>query len=103
MTSAGRAYVAAGTLLVFFVLWAAIAASPWRTQQPDPRLQALGAREARVRQAALAAQAGHAARWDAYRAALRTRRADAATLAAAQAPQVVRVVRLPPATTTRSS
>lgn len=103
MTSAGRAYVAVGTLLVFLVLWAAIAASPWRSARPDPRVEALAAREAVLRQAAVAAQARYAARWDAYRSALASRRAATATLAAAPAAPVVRVVQIPPAATTRSS
>lgn len=103
MTSAGRAYVVAATLFVFFVLWAAIAASPWRSARPDPRVAALTAREASLRQAAADAQARHAVRWAAYRAALASRRADATTLAAARAQPTVRIVQLPAATTTRSS
>lgn len=102
MTSLGRTYVVAGTLVVFFVLWAAIAASPWRTAQADPRAEALAQREALVRREAIVAQQLHRQRWDAYRAALVGRRAVQASVDAAPAP-TVRMVQLPPVATTRTS
>jgi hypothetical protein len=100
MTSLGRAYIAATTLLVFFVLWAAIAASPWAAAKPDPRFAALARREALVRQAAQAAERAYDARWAGYRRAVAERSATRATPAAS--PQV-RIVQLPPVATTRSS
>lgn len=100
MTSLGRTYVAAATTLVFFVLWAAIAARPWATQTPDPRVGALARREAIVRRAAQQAQEAYVARWDAYRRELAARKAQSAVTAAAPP---VRVVQLPPVATTRSS
>ena len=103
MTSLGRTYVAAGTLLAFLLLWAMVAASPWATTT-DPRTAALARREALVRREAAAAQQAYAARWAGYRAALAERRALQASVQApvAPAPQV-RIVQLPPVATTRSS
>lgn len=100
MTSLGRAYVAATTLLVFFVLWAAIAASPWAADEPDPRLADLARREAIVRQAARAAESAYDARWARYGRAVAEQSATRATPVAS--PQV-RIVQLPPVATTRSS
>lgn len=100
MTSLGRTYVAATTLLVFFVLWAAIAASPWATVKPDPRLAALARREAIVRQAAQAAERAFDARWARYGRAVAEQNAIRAAPAAS--PQV-RIVQLPAVATTRSS
>jgi hypothetical protein len=126
MTShTGRLYALALALVVFFVAWAAVAAHPWAKAAPDPRLQALAAREARLRQEAKLVNRVVADRWAAYRSALRLRKAQiteakariAATQAAARttvsaaqaaAPAVssapsVRVVTLPPLTVTRTS
>lgn len=100
MTSAGRIYVAIGTVLVFFVLWATVAAHPWATATTDTRVAALARREAVVRREAALAQQRYAARWAAYRATLKER----AVLAAATpvAPRV-RIVTLPAVATTRTS
>ena len=103
MTSPGRLYVVAGTLLAFFLLWAGIAASPWRIAQPDPRVEALARREAVVRRSAAAAELRHAQRWADYRTALAARRQAQPVQAAAAAQPTVRVVQLPPVATTRSS
>lgn len=92
-----RLYAAAAALLVFFVLWAAIAAHPWR-ESADPALAALDRYEQRLRaDAALVRR-------------LVRRRLDAGSGSAAQVPSraapsvpSVRVVTLPPATMTRSS
>jgi hypothetical protein len=126
MTShSGRLYAVALTLVVFFLAWAVVAARPWAKAAADPRLQALVAREARLRHDAKLVDRIVAARWTAYRAALRVRETQiaaatdriAAARAAAQ-PQVasvsaaapaataapaVRVVNLPPLTITRTS
>lgn len=100
MTSLGRTYVAVTALLVFLVLWAAIAASPWAAAKPDPRLEALAKREALVRRAARAAEREHEARWARYGRAVADRRA---TRPASVASPQVRIVELPPVATTRSS
>jgi hypothetical protein len=126
MTShTGRLYALALALVVFFLAWAAVAAHPWAKAASDPRLQALAAREARLRQEAKLVNRVVAERWTAYRAELRMRSTQiaaakariAAAKAAAQA-QVsytqaaapaasaapsVRVVTLPPLTITRTS
>ncbi len=104
MTSpAGRIYVVGLSLLVFFVLWATVAARPWASTATDPRVAALRQREARIeRQAAAAAQLV-AVRWAAYRAALAERRALARATPAPTAPPRVRVITLPPLVSTRTS
>ena len=73
MTSViGRFWAAAVALVVFFVLWAALAARPWvsASTPTDPRLVALQAREQKVQTQALAAQKTLNKRWAAYRSAL---------------------------------
>lgn len=100
MTSLGRTYVAAATMLVFFVLWAAIAARPWAASTPDARVDALARREAVIRRAAQQAQEAYTARWDRYRRALAAQQPRSAVTAA---PPPVRIVQLPPVATTRSS
>jgi len=40
-----RLYALALALVVFFVTWAAVAAHPWATAKPDPRVAALAARD----------------------------------------------------------
>jgi hypothetical protein len=103
--------VTVAALLVFFVSWAAIAAKPWATAKPDPRLAALASRERQLRADARLVQQVVAQRTAAYRTALSARKAQIAaaqarTLQAAvrtsAAPQV-RVVNLPPLTITRTS
>jgi hypothetical protein len=100
MTSAlGRLYVVAGSLLVFFVLWAGIAAHPWASTAPDPRLAALDRREARIRRESAAAQALVAQRWATYRSQV----ASQAAAVAATPPPAVRIVTVPAVTSTRTS
>jgi hypothetical protein len=124
----GRLYALALALVVFFLAWASIAARPWQKAAPDPRLQALAAREARLRHEAKLVNRVVAARWTAYKAAVRLRnvqiaaakariaaaraaaqrQAAAAQVAAVAAPSAaaapsVRVVSLPPLTITRTS
>lgn len=102
-----RTYAVALALVVFFLAWATIAAHPWGAPRPDPRLVALQAREQRLRADAKLVTRIVEQRNAAYRVALRARRAAIAdvrsqALVAAQAP-TVRVVTLPPLTTTRTS
>jgi hypothetical protein len=71
-----RLYVAAATLLAFFVLWTSIAAKPWATAKrpaADPRLVALTVREHRLRAEALAVKRVVAHRWKLYERRLRAR------------------------------
>jgi hypothetical protein len=97
--------------VVFFVTWAAVAAKPWATTKPDPRIAALAQREQRLRADAKLVEQVVAQRMAAYQTALKQRRAQIAqvqarSLQAAQAPATaasVRVVQLPPLTVTRSS
>jgi hypothetical protein len=88
MTShAARLYVAAGSLLAFFLAWAGIAAHPWTSQSSatSAQAQAVATYQLRLqRDAALIRQLS--------------------ALQPASAPtQQVRVVTLPPLTTTRTS
>ena len=116
MTShVGRLYALALALVVFFLAWAAIAARPWATATPDPRLPALGAREAQLRHEAtlvrqLVAPAlgrlPRAARARTRRSRPRStplRRAARRRRRSAPARPPVRVVTLPPLTITRTS
>jgi hypothetical protein len=110
MTShVGRLYSIALALFVFFLTWVMIGARPWAASgsQGDPRLAALEKREQRVRRQNVVVQKLVQRRWAVYRAQLRQRRsqiaaANQAQAAAAQAPQV-RIVSLPPVTSTRTS
>ena len=99
MTShTGRLYVAAIGLLAFFVLWAAIAAHPWRATAADPRLTALAQREQLLRrEAALVHQIVRQRTSAAKAATQRARQIAAAT------PAPVRIVNLPPLVITRTS
>jgi hypothetical protein len=122
----GRLYSLALALLVFFVLWAGIAAHPWVAAGTDPRMAALVAREQRLRQDSVIVKKLVAARWAVYRVQLAERNAviaaaaqrqsqlNAASAAAAQTPvavvgpssspsPAVRIVNLPPLTITRTS
>ena len=115
-----RLYAVAIAVVVFFVSWAAVAAKPWATATPDPRLAALTQREQRLRADAKVVQQVVDQRLVAYRIALKARRAQIATaqarraqIATAQARSLqvaqatvapaVRVVNLPPLTITRTS
>lgn len=115
MTDAShRFYAVVLALVIFFVTWAAVAAKPWATAKPDPRIAALAQREQRLRAEAKLVEQVVAQRMTAYQAAVKQRRAQIAqvqarSLQAAQAAQApattasVRVVQLPPLTVTRSS
>ena len=88
MTShVGRLYSLALALVVFFLAWAVVAARPWAPSAAQPRLQALAAREARLRREAQLVNRIVAAR-------ARAHHAPAAA---------VKVVNLPPLTITRTS
>lgn len=100
-SSVGRVYVVACSLLVFFVLWAFVAAHPWATAAPDARLAALDARQQRLGAQLAQAQAELVSSWASYRAADAKRKTAVST--AASATPVVRVVQLPPLATTRTS
>lgn len=94
----GRLYALALALVVFFLAWAVVAARPWTTAAtPDPRLRELAAREAQLRVEAARVRTIVAARWSAYRKALRQRQAAPAATPAVQ------VVTLPPHVITRTS
>jgi hypothetical protein len=106
-----RIYAAAIAVVVFCVSWATVAAKPWATAKPDPRVAALAQREQRLRTDAKLVQRVVDHRLAAYRIALKARnaqiaaaraRSQQAALAAAAAP-TVRVVNLPPLTVTRTS
>jgi hypothetical protein len=120
MTShTGRLYSLALALLVFFVVWAGIAARPWASANADPRLRALAAREQQLRRDSALVRSIVNARWNVYKVQLaqrkltialaRQRQATVATppatapLPAAGPQPVVRVVSLPPLTITRTS
>ena len=118
-----RLYAVVIAVVVFFVSWATVAAKPWATAKPDPRLAALAQREQRLRADAKLVQQVVDSRMAAYHLALKARKAQIAAVkaqaAAAQAarsqasqstagsPQstapAVRVVNLPPLTITRTS
>jgi hypothetical protein len=99
---ATRVTVLVVAVLVFVLTWAVVAARPWVTAKPDPRLAALAQREQ-----ALRADAKLVGQIVAARAAVSRATANAAgnrslTSASTAAP-VVRVVNLPPLTITRTS
>lgn len=116
-----RAYAAAGALLVLFLAWAAISASPWAsaTARVDPRVAALQRREAALRHEAVLVRRMVRHRWAVYRVRLarrnheialveqRHQRAVDASRAAAAARMVsapsASVVTLPALTVTRTS
>lgn len=105
MTSpVGRLYATALALVLFFLTWAVVAAQPWTSAAPDPRLRALAVREASLRVEAQQVNEVVARRFTHYRRALAARRRELAAAAAAPAPAAaVRVVNLPPITITRTS
>lgn len=119
-----RLYAIVIAVVIFFVSWAAVAAQPWATAKPDPRLAVLAQREQRLRADAKLVQQVVNNRMATYRQALRTRNAQIAAakaqFAAAQARSLqvsqstatspsyaaapsVRVVNLPALTITRTS
>jgi hypothetical protein len=94
-----RLYTAAATIIVFFVAWAGITARPWVTPAADPQVAALAQRQQRLQRDAKLVQLIAARRTAANRAAQIAARA---ATQAAPAP-TIRIVHLPPITTTRSS
>lgn len=105
-----RVYAVVLALVVFLVSWAAVAAKPWATAKPDPRLAQLALREQRLRADAKLVQQVVDRRMAAYRVQLRTRQAQIASAQARSlqvsqptAAPAVRVVNLPPLTITRTS
>jgi hypothetical protein len=105
-----RLYGLALALVIFFLGWAVVAAHPWATQAADPRLKALGKREAQLRSDARAVRKVVAARWAHYRVELKLRRAEIAKVSAANAAAMqtaaagpVQVVSLPAHVITRTS
>ena len=77
-----RLYVFSITLLLFFVLWALIAAKPWaaRSGTSPAVLKALNARERRLQHEARVVERTVHRRWAAYRHKLRARQAQIRTL-----------------------
>ena len=124
-----RLYVFSITLLVFFVLWAVIAARPWAARSgTNPALRTLAVRERHLRHEARVVEKTVRRRWADYRRRLHAREAQihalerrhAALLAAANVaaraasssapasrvvtlPPQVRVVTLPPVGPSTSS
>jgi hypothetical protein len=115
-----RLYALAGAILVFLVSWAAAAAHPWqqthRVEATDPRVAALSLREKHLRSESVRVEQIVDRRWAHYRHALATRRKEIAAakrqqralLASSSSPFAsaapsVRVVTLPPLTTTKTS
>ena len=108
-----RLYVLVAGLLLFFVLWATVAAHPWgRTAAQDPRIAALAARQQQIALESRRVKLVLDRRFAAYRAALRIRQSkNAAAAAVVQTMPVsatvsspaVRVVNLPPLVVTRTS
>ena len=96
-----RLYALALALVVFFVTWAAVAAHPWATAKPDPRVAALAAREQKLRREATLVRRVVGRRLADYRVALDRRQAEIAVAQAAAPP--VRIVNLPPLVITRTS
>lgn len=111
----GRLYSLALALIVFFVLWAGIAARPWASPGADPRAAALTAREQQLRRDAVLVKRVVERRWAVYRVQLAQRNTAIAaarrrlSAAAASVSNVsstgpaVRIVNLPPLTITRTS
>jgi hypothetical protein len=120
----GRLYALALALVVFFLAWAVVAAHPWATTAPDPRLRVLTVRETQLRHEAKLVQKVVARRWATYRAQLKARQAEikrvvaanaaaaaaaqqaaaaAAAVPAAPASAPVQVVNLPAQVVTRTS
>ena len=87
-----RVYVAAVTILVFFVLWAVIAAKPWADAATrhtlDPKLAALDRRQRRLEEEARLVKQTLDRRWSEYRSRLRRREAQIRRLKHRHAQQV---------------
>lgn len=75
-----RLYVVSIAVLVFFVLWAIVAAKPWAAQASsrpavDPRLAALARQERRLRHESVVINKTLSRRWSDYRRRLKARQA----------------------------
>jgi hypothetical protein len=88
----GRLYALALALVVFFLAWAVIAAHPWATTSPDPRLRALALRQAQLQREAKLVRKVVAERWAKYRVELKARRAEIARVNAAAAAAAAQAV-----------
>lgn len=76
-SSLGRLYATVLALVVFFLVWAVIAARPWVRESEgttDPRLVALTAREQRLHRDAIAIKKIVDRRWATYRVELAHRK-----------------------------
>jgi len=115
-----RLYALAGAILVFLLAWAVVAvAHPWQAPAKaapnDPRLAQLAQREQRLRHEQVRVQRIVERRWARYHKALAARKKEIAAANARQraalaappsisaAAPAVRVVTLPPLTSTQSS
>ncbi len=84
-----RLYVFSISLLVFFVLWAVVAAKPWAARSgASPTLDALKTRERHLRHEARIVEKTVHRRWAAYRRRLRAREAQIKSLERRHAEQV---------------
>jgi hypothetical protein len=87
-----RLYVSSITLLVFFVLWAVIAARPWASTSSksarDPRLVALDRRQRRLEHEARLVKRTLDRRWHAYQRRLKARQAQIGRLRQRHAQEV---------------
>lgn len=96
-SNALRLYVAAVTMLVFFVLWAVIAAKPWAgaagTRGRDPRLVALDRRQRSLAREARLVKRELEQRWHEYRLQLRHRQTRIRALERLHAEQVAAAAR----------
>jgi hypothetical protein len=81
----GRLYGLALAVVVFFLAWAVVAAHPWATATPDPRLRTLAIRQAQLQREAKLVRKVVAVRWARYRVELKARRAQIARVNAAVA------------------
>ncbi len=90
----GRLYVLAVSLLVFFLMWALVAAKPWATAKPSSQAQLIALREQALRRETKLVN--RILRERAVAAKARSRQLAAAAPA-------VRIVTLPPLTITRTS
>jgi hypothetical protein len=87
-----RLYVGGVTLIVFFVIWAVVAAKPWASTgaraAPDPRVVALERRQRQLAREARRVKRELDRRWHDYRVRLGKREARIRTLERAHAAQV---------------
>ncbi len=98
-----RLYAVVIAVVIFFVSWATVAAKPWATAKPDPRLAALAQREQRLRTDAKLVQQVVNNRMATYKQALRTRNAQIAAAKAQFAAAQARSIQVSQSTATSSS